>query len=277
MTDPESAEAPLGGVPAPPPRWSALDRGVGRPVVFLHGYPLNHTMWGPQVDPLSDGHRVVLIDLPGFGFARDHRAPEQFWPYVEEIGWALEAHLTTPAVVVGHSFGGYLALGLYRTHPRLFAGLALADTRSDPDTAKARETRLATAARLEGPNERLAVDDVARGLVAPATWATGGAVVEHVRAMVNEAASPAVVSALRAIADRPDLGPILPTISVPTIVLWGAEDQLIPPEQSESMTRRIVGSTGVAIPGAGHVPSLEAPDSFNGALRHFLDSLPPPR
>lgn len=258
------------------PRWNPIERGTGQPVVFLHGYPLNHTMWDPQLDPLSRENRVILFDLPGFGLAKDRHAPEGFWPYVEEVGRTLRTHLAAPAVLVGHSFGGYLALGLFRTHPQLFAGLVLADTRSDPDTPKAREARLSTAMRLEDPHERLDADEVARGLVAPATWAAGGEVVDHVRSMVREAPSPAIVSALRAIADRPDLGPILPTIKVRTLVLWGAEDGLIPPAQSEAMTRRIAGSTGTAIPGAGHLPSLEAPDECTGALRGFLEKLASP-
>jgi 3-oxoadipate enol-lactonase len=265
----------LGSERAGVPRWSAVEQGVGRPVVFLHGYPLNHLMWEPQLRPLSLGNHIILLDLPGYGLARDRPVPEGFWPYVDDVGRTLVAHLTGPAVVVGHSFGGYLVQGLYHKFPELFAAMVLADTRSDPDTPKAREARLSTAARLEDPSEHLNEDEVVRGLLAPATWAEGGAVVERVRTMVREAPSPTLVRTLRAIADRPDLGPILPTIDIPTLVIWGTEDQLIPPAQSEAMARRIRGSTELPVPDAGHLPSLEAPEPCNDALRRLLDRLPP--
>ncbi len=159
--------------------------------------------------------------------------------------------------------------------PDLFAGLVLADTRSEPDSRDAREKRLATAQRLEDPGERLDVEEVVRSLVSPATLDAGGATVESVREMVARARPASVIATLRAIADRPDLGPGPPRIHDPTLVLWGTEDRLIPPEQSQSMVPRIAGSVGLPISGAGHLPSLEAPELFNSSLRKFLESLPP--
>lgn len=256
------------------PRWTAVEQGVGRPVVFLHGYPLNHAMWEPQIGPLSRTNRVILFDLPGFGLAAERHVPEGFWPYVEDIGRTLTMHLDGPAVIVGHSFGGYLAQGLFRTAPELFGAIVLVNTRSEPDPPKVREGRLATASRLERPGERLDEDEVVRGLLAPASWTAGGPLVERVRAMVREARSPSVARTLRAIADRPDLGPVLPTIKVPALVVWGTEDLLVPPAQSASMAQRIVGSSEVPIPGAGHLPSLEAAGPFTEAVQRFLERLP---
>jgi 3-oxoadipate enol-lactonase len=275
-TTPQGPESPpVVGAPSAASRWGAVERGSGPPVVFLHGYPLDHAMWEPQLDTLARTHRVLLVDLPGYGLAQDRHVPDTFSEFVEDLHQTLGEALDSPAVMVCHSFGGYLGLGLYRDHPNLFAGLVLADTRSEPDSPDAREKRLSTAQRLEDAGERLNVDEVVRTLVAPATLAAGGATVESVRQMVGRAPPASVVATLRAIADRPDLGPVLSRIHVPTLVMWGTEDQLIPPGQTQSMVPRIAGSFGLPISGAGHLPSLESPAVFTDSLRSFVGGLPP--
>jgi pimeloyl-ACP methyl ester carboxylesterase len=255
-------------------KWPVVERGSGRPVVFLHGYPLSHDMWSPQLDGLRHA-RIVLFDLPGYGLAHDWPVPETLSGFADSVHESLSRHGEAPSVVVGHSFGGYVALELFRRHPEDFSGLVLTDTRSEADTPEARDKRLATIRRLGDPNQSLDVDATARPLVAPSAWENGGSIVDQVRAMVRSAPSRTVVASLKAIAARPDLTPVLPTIRVPTLVVWGELDQLIPPSQTESMVRRIPGSFGVEMTGAGHLPSLEVPTQFNGALTKFLGKISP--
>jgi 3-oxoadipate enol-lactonase len=256
--------------------WPALERGQGTPVVFLHGYPLNHEMWLPQLERLSARCRVVLLDLPGYGLARADPVPDTLSGFAESVHQSLSQHLPKRTVVVGHSFGGYVALELFRTHSDDFEALVLTNTRSEADAPEAREKRLATARRLEDPKETLDVEATVRGLFAPATWQAGDRVVDIARAMVRSAPAPTVIHTLRAIARRPDLTPVLSAISVPTLVIWGEEDQLIPPAQTRSMVTLIAGATGVGVPRAGHLPSLEAPGPFGEALENFLGHLPRP-
>jgi 3-oxoadipate enol-lactonase len=242
-------------------------------VVFLHGYPLNHEMWMPQLAALSDSRHIALLDLPGYGLARDRAAPDSLMGIADSVHETVVERFARPVVVVGHSLGGYVALEWYLRHPDQFRGLVLTNTRSEPDSPEAREKRVATIKRLEDPSQTLDVDEVVRGLLAGATWLGGGPLVENVRAMVREAPRESVRATLKAIADRPDLTPILQTIRVPTLVIWGEEDHLIPPSQTQAMVARIQGATGAAIPAAGHLPSLEAPKSFLTALGPFLDRL----
>lgn len=256
--------------------WPAVERGKGRTVVFLHGYPLNHAMWEPQLNSISNDHRVVLLDLAGFGLAADEPAPESLRDFSEKVFLTLAARFPIDVVVVGHSFGGYIALQLYRDHPGLLSGLILSNTRANPDSVEARQKRLDTVRRLGEPGQTLDVDGTARALLAPAHWQGGGALVESVRSMVREAPIPAIRGALTAIANRPDLRPVLPTISIPTLVLWGEDDQLIPPAESKSMVGEIPGSEGVGIPGSGHLPSMESPELFDQAVAQFLRRSTPP-
>jgi len=252
----------------------AVERGEGPALVFLHGFPLDHRMWEPVVAPLASQHRVLVLDLPGYGLAEGTPAPDSLHGFAEAVHRTLLRRAHGPAVIVGHSFGGYLTLELLREHPEQFAGLVLTNTRSAADTPEAREKRLATVRRLHDPSERFDVDGMVRVLLAPATLETAKPLVAHVTEIVATASSRTIISTLRAIADRPDLTPVLPTIRVPTLVVWGEEDHLIPPGESRAMVPLIPAAIGVEIPRAGHLPSLENPTSFAGRVGEFLGQLP---
>jgi pimeloyl-ACP methyl ester carboxylesterase len=152
-------------------------------------------------------------------------------------------------------------------------GLVLTDTRSAADTSEARAKRLATVERLGHPAEGLDIPGTVRGLLAPSTISGQPSVVSVVERMVSAPTPRALVPTLLAIAHRPDLTPVLARIEVPTLVIWGEEDRLIPPAESQSMTTRIHGALGVAIPNAGHLPSLETPEPFTNALQKYLRGL----
>ncbi|MGC2034375.1 MAG: alpha/beta hydrolase [Thermoplasmata archaeon] len=252
----------------------AIERGEGRPVVFLHGYPLSHEIWLPQLETLSARDRVVLLDLPGYGLARDWPVPDSLSGFAESVHQTFARQFTSPVVVVGHSFGGYVALELFRNHPEQFQAIVLTNTRSEPDGVEAREKRLATAKRLEDPSQFLDIEGTIRGLFSPRTGEAAGPLLETARTIVRNVPSRTIIGTLKAIAGRSDLTPVLSTIHVPALVIWGEEDRLIPPAQSRSMVARIPGSSGVGIPEAGHLPSLEAPEAFARTLNGFLDRLP---
>jgi pimeloyl-ACP methyl ester carboxylesterase len=227
-------------------------------------------MWLPLLDSLPDGVQAVLLDLPGYGLAEEWPVPDTLAGFSDSVHKTLADRLREPAVIVGHSFGGYLALQLYHDHPEQFRGLVLTNTRSGADSPEARDKRLATVQRLEDPSQTLDIEATARGLVAPRTWEEGGPVVGAARTMVQSARSPAIRGTLRAMASRADLTPVLATIRVPTLVIWGEEDQLIKPVETQAMVERIPDATGQGISSAGHLASLESPLQFSLALRGLL-------
>jgi pimeloyl-ACP methyl ester carboxylesterase len=111
-------------------------------------------------------------------------------------------------------------------------------------------------------------------LVSDETRAQRPEVVEEVRRIASAQPTAAIVAALQALRDRPDAGPVLETIRVPTLVVVGSEDQLTPPAMSEALARNIRGARPVSIPGAGHLSNLERPEPFNAEVASFLRSLP---
>jgi 3-oxoadipate enol-lactonase len=227
-------------------------------------------MWRPQLAGLSETHRVGLLDLPGYGTAAEAPVPDTLAGFGEAVRTAIVDHMGGRTTVVGHSFGGYVALQLFADHPELFERLVFVSTRSGADSPEAREKRMATARRLADPREHLDVDEVAKSLLAERSWAAGGPVVAVTRAIVASASNAAIIRTLTAIADRLDQAAVLPKIRVPTLVIWGENDRLIPPAQTRELVGAIPGAQGLEIGGAGHLSPLEGPAEFNAAVRGFL-------
>jgi pimeloyl-ACP methyl ester carboxylesterase len=173
---------------------------------------------------------------------------------------------TEKAVVCGLSMGGYIAFSLWRRHRDRIAGLALADTRAEPDDDAGKEKRrgLAEKVRAEGSEP---VAEAPPPLLSenadPALW-------DRVKQMIRRQSGDAIAAAALGMAERPDSVPILGEIDVPTTVIVGGADTLTPPEMSETIAKGITGSELVTLEGAGHLSNLEDPEGFTRALRDLL-------
>ena len=254
-----------------------LDEGHGdQAVVFVHGFPFDSSMWEPQIPvAAAAGRRAVAPDLPGFGRStvpRD-RSAYSIGGYADLVA-ALVADLGLgPVVLVGLSMGGYIALAVARRHPTVLAGLVLADTRPDPDTAEGRQNRTDQQAKVE------AAGDVAELVDPLLTRILSESSPRHteVRAFLSEmmrATSPAGwIGALEAMKARRDQTDLLPSIAVPTLVIVGEADALVPLEVAEGFAKSIPDADLVVIPEAGHVANLENPEAFNDALEQFLSNV----
>jgi 3-oxoadipate enol-lactonase len=251
------------------------DRGDGDlPVVLLHAFPLDARMWEPQIDALADNHRLLALDLRGFGgsSAPDDVALYSMETYARDVIAVLDALTIERAVIAGLSMGGYIAFELWRRIPDRIAALVLADTRSAPDTDEARDKRTAQqdAVRREGIGNLVEV--LIDGLLGSQTKANKPDVVEKMRALMQNPA-PGYIGALEALKQRPDSSADLAGIDVPVLILVGEDDTVTPPEMSRAMHEAIPDSRLAVVAQAGHISNLETPGEFSGALEDFLRSL----
>jgi 3-oxoadipate enol-lactonase len=245
-------------------------RGKGPAVVFLHAFPLDHTMWDEQASALERTHQVIRFDARGFGAT----PPGEGLLTMERIAddaVALMDHLEVPrAVVCGLSMGGYAALAFVRRHPDRLRGLVLADTRATPDTEEGRRTRAEQADRVRKEGPPAIADAFLPKLVGATTHKERPQVVARVREMILRASPRGIADALAGLAARADSRSTLREIRVPTLVVCGDEDVLTPPADSEALQAGIAGSRLAMIPRAGHLSNLEAPAEFGAALKEFL-------
>lgn len=245
------------------------DVGSGPAVLMLHAFPLAGTMWHPQVTALRERYRLIVPDLRGFG-ASDAPPGAYLMDQLADDAAALLGHLGVKrAAVVGLSMGGYIAFSFWRRHCDLVAALVLADTRAGADNDEGKATREANARLVESQGAPAIAAKMIPNLVASTATQE---LRDELEALINANNPTGIAGALRGMALRPDSRPDLATISVPTLLIVGAEDGLTPPAESEAMHAAIANSTYVSIPQAGHLSNLEQPTQFNTALGSFLDA-----
>ena len=232
-------------------------------LLLVHGFPHDHTLWDPQVESLRDVARVLAPDLPGFGASSAPRTTMT----MDDYAGALSATVDEPCVICGLSMGGYVALAFLAKHPEKVKGLILCNTRSGADDEKAREGRRASETKVE----EAGVPELANGMLPKMLTPKATADLRaSVLAMMARQPAPGVIAALRGMAARPDRTPMLSSIRVPTLILTGRDDTLIPPSESEAMARAIPGSRLLIIDGAAHLSNLDARVAFDAAVREFL-------
>ncbi|MGH7518365.1 MAG: alpha/beta fold hydrolase [Gemmatimonadales bacterium] len=249
-------------------------RGDGPAILFVHGYPLDRTIWAPQLDAL-DGWRRIAPDLRGMGQSDAPDLGYAMATYANDLVALLDALGVERAVVGGLSMGGYVAFELLRHWRERVSGLVLIDTRAEADSPDGRRAREAAAQQARELGANAVADAMLPNMLAGATRERDPALTERVRRMMAGTPVAGIIGALAAIRDRPDSTPLLSTLDgLPTLVMVGAEDRITPPDRARAMADRIPGARFVVIPGAGHLPTLEAPEATSDALRSFLDSLP---
>jgi 3-oxoadipate enol-lactonase len=248
------------------------DVGAGIPLVLLHAFPLDRTMWSPQLGALVDQARCIAPDLRGFG-ETTASAPFSMDRYADDVAGLLDALHISSAVIAGLSMGGYVAFGMWRRHRHRIRGLVLADTRATPDTVEARALResLIELALTKG-SDAVAGAQIA-GLVGKSTRAKRPDIYDSVHRLIAQASPVGIVGALQAMMARPDSTPLLSGIDVPTLIIVGAEDGLTPAKESRAMHSAIAGSRLEVLAHAGHLSSVERPAAFNTVLSEFLAGL----
>ncbi|MCA1566904.1 MAG: alpha/beta hydrolase [Acidobacteria bacterium] len=245
--------------------------GAGSPIVLLHGFPFNRTLWREQVESLGGHHhRVITVDLRGHGETTATREPATMEVMAEDVAALLDELGIARVVIGGLSMGGYVALAFTRLFPERVRALLLADTRPQADTGEARLAREETATRALGEGMQTIADAMLPKLFAPSTQAERPEVVARVREMILNTNPQGAASALRGMAVREDHTKFLREINCPALIIVGSLDQITPPADAELMRREIRGSRLEVIAGAGHVSNVERPAEFNRALENFL-------
>jgi 3-oxoadipate enol-lactonase len=250
--------------------------GSGPPIVLLHGYPFNRSMWREQVEALQGGFRVITPDLRGMGETEGAEdEPATMNEMAQDLAALLDELKIARIILGGLSMGGYVSLAFARRFPLRVRALILADTRPQPDTDEARRAREEQAQKVLEEGMASVTDLILKKALAPETLASRPEIVARVREMILATRPLGAAAALRGRAVRSDQTDFLARILAPTLIVVGSEDQLTPLADAELMRREIRGSRLILIEGAAHVSNLERPAEFNRALTEFLRAQQP--
>lgn len=257
---------------------------LGRTLLLIHGFGVNLETWGGWVKVLSADYRLVSFDLPGHGLTR---VPDAYQPSLTSFA-DLSAELAVQLglekyTVVGNSMGGHTAWLMALRHPAKLDALVLIDAGGWYDAAKIENAPLAF---------RVINDDRVAPLLAkldPKPLLRNGLEAAFAdKSMVTNGMLERYSDMARGPRHRELLGAIprsmstevlasnekLAAIKVPTLILWGEKDELIPVADAQKFKAAIAGSALTLYPDLGHLPYEEAPDKLAGDLKSFLEGLP---
>jgi pimeloyl-ACP methyl ester carboxylesterase len=261
---------------------NVIDLGDGPALVFVHGLSGSWPNWLEQLPVFAREHRVIAMDLPGFGHSPMPREPITISAYARVLDGLLETLGVSAATLVGNSMGGFVSAELAIAYPQRVERLVLISAAGistyrhrDVERIEPYLRRVApmvavytgwTAARSDWVARRPGLRNLTLGLVTrhpsrlPASLAA-----EQLRG----AGKPGFMQALRANIDYP-VRERLPEIACPTLIVWGDEDKVIPVHDASVFEELIPNSRKVIFEGTGHMAMLERPVAFNELLSEFV-------
>jgi len=245
--------------------------GSGEPLLLVHGFPLRGELWHAVASRLRDW-RCIIPDLRGHG--RSSVTPAvSIAQFADDLAMLLDAlgeH--RPVVFCGLSLGGVIAFEFFRRYRSRLRALVLVDCRADAESVAGREQRAALAQRVLVEGSSVAAAAMVGRLFSPvappelkARW----------QGYMCATAPEGIAATARALADRPDSTATLRHIDLPTLLVFGADDEITPPAVGRQMQASIAGARLEVIAGAGHLPPVERPEEFAAVLASFLECLPP--
>ncbi len=242
-------------------------------VILLHAFPLSAEMWSSQIDNLANnGYAALAPNAFGINDSPS-KSDWTFSDYADALNEFMHSLGISRATLVGISMGGYKAFAFWKKYPDKVKSLVLCATRAEADTPDGKKTRyeFIDAVLKHGNEEALA--RMLPKLLGTTSHQSRPDVVKRVESIIRRQSPQAIAETLKALASREDATSLLPSITVPTLVIAGAEDALMNESVLKVIHDGIKNSQMKLIQGAGHLPNLEQPDIFNFYLLEHLHQL----
>ncbi len=250
------------------------DVGEGKvPIIFLHGFPFDKSMWELQLEFLKFKYRLIACDIRGFGKSTDEDSPLSIDLFADDLIEFMDNMNIDKAIVCGLSMGGYIALNAEERFPKRIEALILCDTQCIADSPEVKKKRYQTIEEIEANGVAEFNEGFIKKVFHKDTFTNNKEVVKQLRTIVFANSQHIIVQGLVALAERSETCSALSDIAIPTLIICGREDEVTPLAQSESMNSAIKGSVLNIIENAGHVSNLEHPHEFAKHISDFLSGL----
>jgi 3-oxoadipate enol-lactonase len=245
---------------------------TGPTLVLVHGLGGNLRQWDAQRTALAPSCRVVVPDLRGHGGSDKPPGPYSVKLWADDLAALCRDLKIERCVAVGASIGAAVVFQLAADQPRLVQGVvSVGGFPSLPPAGKDRMTQRVAA--VEQGGMAAVVEAILSAALGPSTHAHQPSLVGLSRATLLDNDPAAYAASTRAVIGA-DVGPLLPAVRCPTMLVFGAEEMVAPLPAQTALKRALPHAALAAIPNAGHLPFLEQPAAFNAALMQFLASLP---
>lgn len=256
--------------------YAAGTRGAGAPIVLIHGFPMASRLWHEFVPEFAPGHRLIIVDLPGFGRSDPPTgARSGCGAHAAAVHALLNDLGVERAYLVGHGMGGGVVQAFAVQWPTRVAGLALVSSAG----FGVKPRRMARSARALGPLARVAPPALLAGLVHGSirrgfadperSHLTLDMCLRHFTSVPGRDALAAHLSAMRE-CDTSAWSRRLRELELPAVVIWGADDPFYPVALGERLHQALKGSSFTVIPGASHFVPEDQPEALRRALEPLL-------
>lgn len=250
---------------------NVVERGMGSPVLLVHGFPLDHRMWLEQIEVLSTRHRVIAPDLRGFGGSLGVRGTTTMARFADDLLGVLDQlHVAEPICFCALSMGGYVGWEFWRRHAVRVRSMIMCDTRAAADSEEAARNRRLQADRISATGIGDLAEQMMPKLLAPSTIDRQRQLVDRVREMIHAADPAGVAAALRGMAERSDSTALLAEVNVPALLIVGEHDAIAKAEEMQQMAAAMPNAECRVIADAGHMAPMEDPTAVNDAMLEFL-------
>jgi 3-oxoadipate enol-lactonase len=240
-------------------------------IIFIHGFPLNKSMWDTQVEALKENYRVIAYDIRGHGNS-DPGIDEFFIElFVLDLLRLMEKLRIEKSILCGLSLGGYIALNAVLKHPDRFDGLILNDTQCIADTPEIKENRCIAIINIKEKGVEQYADESVKKLFASESFTKKKNAITEVKDMITSTTKQSLCNTLHALAERKETCDKLSEINIPVLIMVGKEDKITPIAAAQQMHEKILNSKLAIIQQAGHLSNLENPTAFNAHLVKFLE------
>ncbi|RJO79180.1 alpha/beta fold hydrolase [Nocardia panacis] len=247
------------------------DTGDGPALVFVHGFLFDRTMWTPQVDYFTaHGYRVLCLDMVGFGASAGATGIIPMAAHSRALAALVDACAVEPAVLVGYSMGGQVVMDFLHRHPARARAAVFSDTFAGLDSPESRMARMTLADRLEREGVEEYAEEFLPWVLSERTVRDRPEVTAKARAMILAADPVTAASALRGRAERADYTDVVRTLSIPALVVAGAQDRFDRGVLAAELRAALPNGRMTILDETGHTPSMEDSDLFNRTVHGFL-------
>ncbi len=252
------------------------DLGTGSiPVIFIHGFPFDKSMWHAQMEALKHNNRVISYDIRGFGKTNPGKEKPAITLFADDLIKFMDALQIKKAIVCGLSMGGYILLNAINRYAERFEGIILCDTQCIADSSEVKEKRLKTISQIEKNGLKEFTENFITSIFTPESLNSNKTEVEKIKNVILSTSVKTITQTLHALANRQESCFSLPDIRIPALIVCGRQDIVTPISQSEYLYEYLAHSELHTIDKAGHVSNLEQPEEFNKHILAFISSLQP--
>ena len=239
-------------------------------ILFVHGFPFDHTMWQAQVDEFSKDYKCVSYDIRGLGESPAGDGQFTMESFVDDLEIILDELKLNRPILCGLSMGGYISLRALERIQEKFSAAILCDTRSEADNNEGKLKRAAGIKRISKEGLAPFAKDFITNCFGDDFKQNKEEVLQKIIEKSSQFNPVGVKGGLLAMLSRSDTTINLGKINIPTLLICGEQDTLTPPPIMKDMFHKINKAEFVEIPKAGHMTPIENPQMVNKAIRDFL-------